>query len=116
MVSTYCDTKKKYLFFLRSTPGGVCTPTALYYKRVNIQIITCSKYLFDSGFVNGGRKLHHIIIDFLVSHPGVIARLGMQFYKPSPHRFVVSCLFTTVYIFSTKLLYYYYIYLSCLLY
>jgi hypothetical protein len=38
---------------------------------------TCSvvSYLLDSGLADGGCKLHHDIVDLLVSHPGVLTCL-----------------------------------------
>jgi hypothetical protein len=44
--------------------------------------IACSTYLFDPGLVHGCSKLHHDVVDLLVSPPGVLARLHarMQFY------------------------------------
>jgi hypothetical protein len=37
--------------------------------------IACSTYLFDPGLVHGCSELHHDVVDFLVSPPGVLARL-----------------------------------------
>jgi hypothetical protein len=63
-----------------------CTPFVLFLSpcvniAVQIEDGRCSvseyyvQYLFDSGFVNGGCKLHHNIIDFPVSQPGEFACL-----------------------------------------